>query len=96
MSVVKVLTWVVAVFVLFIVLSPGMLLTIPPSAGKTIVTVGEVAWLPVVVHALVFASVYGIAKVVTWALRRRGRGGLASSSAPASAPPVVSTPAKSK
>ena len=98
MSVVKVLSWVVGVFVLFIVLSPGMLLTIPPQEGKSVLTVGEVPWLPVLTHALIFGAVYGIAKVIAWALRRKGSGGSASSSVPAAVatPAAVASPAKSK
>lgn len=72
MSVVKVLAWTVGVFVLFVALAPGVLLTIPAPEGKSILTVGEAAWAPVLVHGAVFAAIYGLAKVIAWALRRKG------------------------
>lgn len=81
MSFPKKLVWVVAMAVLFIVLSPGVLLTIPAPEGKGILTVGEAPWKPVLVHAGVFAVVYGLIKVIMWGARRvKGRKGSSSAS----------------
>jgi|UniRef100_A0A6C0GZB5 hypothetical protein len=57
MSLVKLLGWTVGLSILFILLSPGVLLTIPPS-GDGVVTFMKTPYLPVVVHALVFGAVY--------------------------------------
>jgi len=65
MSVVKLVIWSVALFALFVLLSPGVLLTIPHAEGKSIVTVGEANWMPVLVHGLVFALIYAAAKALT-------------------------------
>jgi hypothetical protein len=64
MSVVKLVIWSVALFALFVLLSPGVLLTIPPAEGKSIVTVGEAHWMPVLVHGLVFALIYAAVKAI--------------------------------
>jgi hypothetical protein len=92
MAILTVLLWAIGVSVLFILLSPGMLLTIPVEEGKNILTIGETKWLPVVVHALVFGAIYGIAKVIAWALRRKRTGALLSSASQTQtqAPAVVS------
>jgi hypothetical protein len=74
MSVVRKLVWIVAMAVLFIALTPGVLLTIPAPEGKGILTVGEAPWAPVLVHAGVFAAVYGLIKLIMWGARKvRGR-----------------------
>lgn len=81
MSFSKKLVWVIAITVLFIVLSPGVLLTIPAPEGKSMLTVGEAPWAPVLVHAGVFAIVYGLIKVVMWGARKvKGRKGSSSAS----------------
>ena len=92
MAILTVLFWAIGVAVLFILLSPGMLLTIPAEEGKSLLTLGETNWKPVLVHALIFGAVYGIAKVIAWAIRRKRIGGLLSSvsQTPAPAPVVVS------
>ena len=81
MSFPKKLVWVLAMAVLFIVLSPGVLLTIPAPEGKSMLTVGEAPWAPVLVHAAVFAVVYGLIKVIMWGARKvKGRRGSSSAS----------------
>jgi hypothetical protein len=89
MAIFTVLLWVIGVTVLFIILSPGMLLTIPASEDKTILTIGETAWQPVVIHALIFGAIYGIAKIIAWALRRKAKGALLTSASQTPAPAVV-------
>jgi hypothetical protein len=64
MSVVKLVIWSVALFALFVLLSPGVLLTIPHAEGKSIVTVGEAHWTPVIVHGLIFALIYAAVKAI--------------------------------
>jgi hypothetical protein len=64
MSVVKLVIWSVALFALFVLLTPGVLLTIPHAEGKSIVTVGEANWIPVLVHGLIFALIYAAVKAI--------------------------------
>lgn len=92
MAILTVLLWAIGVSVLFILLSPGMLLTIPAEEGKSLLTIGETKWLPVLVHALLFGAIYGIAKVIAWAIRRKRTGALLSSASqtPAPVPSVAS------
>jgi hypothetical protein len=45
-----------ALVVLFIILSPGVLLTIPPGTGGPFLS-GQTSFAAVAVHALVFAAV---------------------------------------
>ena len=85
MSVVRKLVWIVAMAVLFIALTPGVLLTIPAPEGKSMLTLGEAPWAPVLVHAGVFAVVYGLIKLIMWGARRvKGRRGSSSASAKSS------------
>ena len=64
MSVVKLVIWSIALFALFVILSPGVLLTIPHAEGKSFITVGEAHWAPVIVHGLVFALIYAAVKAI--------------------------------
>ena len=51
--------YLLTLFVLYVLLSPGVLLTIPPGPSGRIVTIGETPLMPVLVHAAVFvAGVY--------------------------------------
>lgn len=45
--------------ILFVLLSPGLLLTIPP-VGKKIFMSGQTSIIAILVHAVVFAILYGI------------------------------------
>jgi hypothetical protein len=73
MSLVKLLGWTVGVSILFILLSPGVLLTIPPS-GDGVVTFMKTSYLPVVVHALVFGAVYfGVKMLMRKLMSKKGK-----------------------
>jgi len=73
MSLVKLLVWTVGVSILFILLSPGVLLTIPPS-GDGVVTFMKTSYLPVVVHALVFGAVYfGVKMLMRKLMSKKGK-----------------------
>jgi hypothetical protein len=75
MSLVKLLGWTVGVSILFILLSPGVLLTIPPS-GDGVVTFMKTSYLPVVVHALVFGAVYfGVKMLMRKLMSKKGTKG---------------------
>ena len=71
----KSVPWLVALAVLFIALSPGVLLTVPNPNGATwydVVTVGSVS-TQVVVHAVVFALAWTVVRKVLKALMGRRR-----------------------
>jgi hypothetical protein len=75
MSLVKLLGWTVGLSILFILLSPGVLLTIPPS-GDGVVTFMKTPYLPVVVHALVFGAVYfGVKMLMRKLMSKKGTKG---------------------
>ena len=80
----KSVPYLVSFAVLFILLSPGVLLTVPNPNGSTwydVVTVGNVS-TQVLVHSIVFALVLVIVKKILRALigRRRRRNARASAS----------------
>jgi len=68
---------------LFVVLTPGVLLTIPPKGSKLVVAV---------VHGLVFALVYHFTHKAVWAWTRKYEGFAAMPAKPAMKPAMM--PAK--
>ena len=87
----KAITWMVLSAVLFVALTPGVLLTVPSATGSLadMVTVNAPS-LQVVVHAVVFAVVLN---VVGGVLKRLGVMGRKSGSSPRASP--KSTPRSS-
>ena len=97
----KSVPWLVALAVLFIALSPGVLLTVPNPAGSSwydVVTVGTVS-TQVAVHAVVFALAWTVVRKVLKALLGQKRVNLtavtsSASKTASSAASAVSTAAK--
>jgi len=97
----KSVPWLVALAVLFIALSPGVLLTVPNPNGATwydVVTVGSVS-TQVVVHAVVFALAWSVVRKVLKALLGKKKLNLtavtsSASNAASTAVSTVSTVAK--
>ena len=69
MSVARLLTWTVGLAVLFVVLSPGVLLTLP-AGEQGVLTLNKAPIVPVLVHAAVFAAVYFVVKMVAGRARK--------------------------
>lgn len=57
-------------FLLFLVLSPGILITLPPLS-KGLLYSGQTSLQAAVIHALLFALLYRILSHVYWSIRRR-------------------------
>lgn len=92
----KSVPWLVALAVLFIALSPGVLLTVPNPAGAAwydVVTVGSVS-TQVVVHAVVFALAWTVVRKVLKALLGRRRRNARSSSVSSAVSTASSTVSK--
>lgn len=68
--------WALLFTLLFVLLVPGVLLTIP-NGTKSMITVGEANMTTVAVHAVVFFLAYMLVKKVAWMLfgRKRGKKG---------------------
>jgi hypothetical protein len=97
----KSVPWLVALAVLFIALSPGVLLTVPNPNGAAwydVVTVGSVS-TQLAVHAVVFALAWSVVRKVLKALLGKKRVNLtavtsSASNAASSAASTVSTAVK--
>jgi len=97
----KSVPWLVALAVLFIALSPGVLLTVPNPNGATwydVVTVGSVS-TQLAVHAVVFALAWSVVRKVLKALLGKKKLNLtavtsSASNAASSAASTVSTAVK--
>ena len=97
----KSVPWLVTLAVLFIALSPGVLLTVPNPNGTSwydVVTVGSVS-TQLAVHAVVFALAWSVVRKVLKALLGKKRVNLtavtsSASNAASSAASTVSTAVK--
>jgi hypothetical protein len=97
----KSVPWLVSLAVLFIALSPGVLLTVPNPNGATwydVVTVGSVS-TQLVVHSVVFALAWSVVRKVLKALLGKKKVDLtavtsSASKTASSAASAVSTAAK--
>lgn len=92
----KSVPYLVSFAVLFILLSPGVLLTVPNPNGSTwydVVTVGTVS-TQVLVHSVVFALVLVIVKKILRALLGRRRRNLRASTVSSGVSTVSSTASK--
>lgn len=79
----KALTWMVLSAVLFVVVTPGVLLTVPSLSGVLSVVTPSIPTSTVLIHAVVFAVLLNVAGQ---ALKRSGVISRKSKSSPRSSP----------
>jgi hypothetical protein len=79
----KALTWMALSAVLFVVVTPGVLLTVPSLSGVLSVVTPSIPTSTVIIHAIVFAVLLNVAGR---ALKKAGVMGRKSRSSPRSSP----------